>query len=171
MKQETEKATDYTMSIQDAYELKGVTLLPHEFRKQLLRKYAKDHGRDALADLFSQFIGLANSVVANSHEALEMVAITEFGAEPRVAEQINFPSIFGALCGVSLAAGVNQEKTCHGCAFRIGSCANQSQITTCDADWCLDGDDRFMCHENLDVDEQPTKPCIGYQSQLAKRSD
>lgn len=163
----SEKAQDYSMSVQDASELKGVVLLPHEFRRQLLLKYSAERGREALADLFSQFIGMANSVIANSHEALEMVAITEFKADPRQAEQINFPTLFGALSGIGLAVGVNQEKTCRGCAFRKGSVANQSPNTTCDAEWCLDGDDRFMCHEHLDGEGNPTRACIGFQSQLA----
>src|SRR6185503_13705551 len=130
------KAIDYELSVRDSKELLGVVLLPHEIRLKVLENYRKEHGSQALANLFSQFIGLANSVVANSHDAIELFLIVGKVEHPYQAEKMNWPTIFGALNGVKLAKGVNQEKTCHGCACRLGSLANQSPSTTCDVEWC-----------------------------------
>lgn len=164
------KAVDYSISVADSKELLGVVLLPHDIRAKVLDKYRKEHGAEALVNLFSQFIGLANSVVANSHDAIELFLIVEADFHPYQAEKINWPTLFGALNGVKLAEGVNQEKTCHGCACRLGSLANQSPSTTCDVDWCLADLDKFWCHEDLDEDGKPTKKCIGFETQKRRVS-
>lgn len=49
----TPKSDDYSMSVRDAKELQGAVLLPAEFRRQILSKYAKKHGQDALVNLFA----------------------------------------------------------------------------------------------------------------------
>ena len=68
---------------------------------------------------------------------------------PQLAEKINLPTLFGALHGVVLAAGVKSDKTCGGCAFRLGTPANQSPITTGDADWYFHpGEGDCLCHED-----------------------
>jgi hypothetical protein len=165
----SDKARDYTLSAHDARELKGMVLLPCEFRIELLKRYASSHGQDALINLFAQFIGMANSVVDNARESAEMVLILG-GMNPYEAEKLNTPSLFGAIQGVELASTVDQRKTCVGCAFRLGSMANQSPITTTDADDCVKGNDRFMCHEDLDCDGAPTRACAGH-SQLIRAKD
>lgn len=162
------KAIDYDISSKDASELLGACLLPHEFRMMLMEKYLKERGSKALANLFSQFIGMANSVVENNRESLELFLICEKGWMPYEAEKMNLPTIFGALNGIKLAQGIDQSKTCHGCACRIGSLANQSPSTTCDVDYCLQDGDKFMCHENLDDKGNPTRKCVGF-TQLKKR--
>lgn len=164
------KAVDYAFDEDEARELMGAVTLPHDYRAMLLTKYAADRGTIALAELFSQFIGLANSVVANNREMAEMVLIAEGGMQPHEAEKINLPTLFGALNGVLLAQDVDQAKTCGGCAFRIGSCANQSACTTADVEWCLSGEDQFMCHENLDDAGNPTRKCTGYTQARRKGS-
>ena len=165
-------ATDYTMTSRDANELKGVVLLPFEFRQKLLAKYAADHGADALIDLFANFIGMANQAVENSHEALWLLGIIKGGMNDRDAEKINSSSLFGALQGVELANRVDQAKTCEGCAFRLGTLANQSPSTTTDAQWCADGvgmeGDRFMCHEGMGENDEPTRPCAGFAQVMGK---
>lgn len=161
-------ATDYAMSDHEADQLKGIALLPHDIRREALALYASSHGRDALINLFSQFIGMANSVVANSREMAELLLITEGKLHPYEAEKVNTPTIFGALCGVSLANGVNQKKTCGGCAYRLGTMANQSPSTTSDADWCIEDGWHgaqpydFLCHERLDEKGNPTTVCLGH---------
>ncbi len=154
---------DYSIISRDANELKGVVLLPFEFRQKLLANYAKDRGTGALVDLFANFIGMANSVVENSHETLWLLGILKGNMDDREAEKINTSSLFGALQGVELANKVDQAKTCAGCAFRLGTLANQSPSTTTDAVWCVDGgDDRFMCHEHMNDKGEPTVPCGGH---------
>lgn len=163
------KALDYDITPKDANELLGAVLLPYEFRMMLMEKYLKDHGPSALANLFAQFIGMANSVIENNRDSLELFLVCEKNWLPYEAEKMNLPTIFGALNGIKLAEGIDQSKTCHGCACRIGTLANQSPSTTCDVEWCLQGDDRFWCHEDLDEKGNPTKRCIGFQTHLKNR--
>lgn len=162
--------TEYAMTSRDANELKGVVLLPFDIRQKLLAKYAKDRGTGALVDLFANFIGMANQVVDNTREALFLFGVIDAKLSDREAEGINVASLFGALQGVELANQVDQNKTCAGCAFRLGTPANQSPSTTCDAEWCIDGgEDRFMCHEHLDEHGQPTVQCGGHLQIVRRR--
>lgn len=157
------KAIDYAMTNAQADALKGVALLPADIRKLALDRYIADHGADALAELFAQFIGLANSVVANNRECIELFAIVEGGEHPYTAEKYNLPTIFGALCGVSLANSLTEGEPCVGCAYRLGTPANQSPSTTLDAEWCEnEGEPRFHCHEDLNELGEPSRLCVGH---------
>lgn len=164
------KATDYGLGA-DAKDLLGIVLLPLDLRREAVRKLILErHGPEFLVEMFAQFIGLANSVVANSHDALETFAIIQGGMHPYEAEKINFPTIFGALNGCVLADGIDDRGVCSGCAFRLGSMANQSPATTCDADWCgHPGEAPFMCHEDLDDRGDPTRGCAGFAQLRANR--
>jgi hypothetical protein len=154
---------DYNLTAHEANELSGVVLLPMDIRVTLLDQYRKSHGTDALVQLFANFIGMANSVVENSKDSLWLLGVTAAKLSDREAENINVPTLFGALNGVKLAARVDQNKTCSGCAFRLGSLANQSPSTTCDAEHCVEfGEDRFMCHEDMNENDQPTRVCGGF---------
>lgn len=162
-------ANDYAMTDEQLDALMGTTSISVDMRRIILRKFLADHGGDALADLFAEFIGLANSVVENSREAAELLLITEGGLDPRQAEKINLPTILGALYGVALAAGIDASKTCNGCAFRQGSWANQSLSTTVDAADCSEvGGQTFMCHEEMDEGGNPVKACAGFAQARAK---
>jgi hypothetical protein len=157
------KATDYQISNRDANEIKGVVLLPVDLRQIALAKYVERFGAAALTELFAQFMGLANSVVENNREMIELLGIIEGGDHPYTAEKYNLPTIFGALNGVPLASSINQDKTCGGCAFRLGAIANQCEPTTCDAQYCQsEGEPDFMCHEDLDDEGKPKHLCLGY---------
>jgi hypothetical protein len=163
-------ATDYALSNSEANELKGAMLLPFDVRQALLKKYFEKHGSAKLIDLFAQFIGLANSVVENSREMIEILGITQGGEHPYTVEKYNLPTTFGALCGVELANAVNQRKTCVGCAYRLGTPANQSPVTTCDADYCVSvSETDFLCHLDLDEKGNPKHLCLGH-AQRAKAS-
>jgi hypothetical protein len=153
---------EYRLSKLDADELKGASLVDVEIRSILFQKYLAAHGPDALINMFAQFVGLANSVVANNREFIEIFAITDCGIHPHNAHEVNLPTIFGALCGIELANSVNQKKTCGGCAYRLASCANQSPVTTCDADWADKDDHEFLCHEKVDDNGNPTTLCLGH---------
>jgi hypothetical protein len=157
-------ACDYALASEDADFLKAVSLLPSQERRDLLSRYKQRNGLTALLDVFAQFIGLANSVVTNNREMAELLLITEGGCTERTAESAHLPTIFGALHGAELANQVERPKAlCEGCAFRLGTPANQSPITTCDASWSAETDDRFMCHvRGLDDDGEPTRLCAGY---------
>jgi hypothetical protein len=164
-------AVDYTITRPDAENLRGIVLLPADIRQMALKKYVERHGVGDLIALFSQFIGLANSVVANNREMVEIILITEGGMWPNSAEQANLPTIFGALNGVVIADGIDQSKLCEGCAFRVGTSANQSPVTTCDADWqSHPGNANFMCHMDMDNEGQPKKACAGFAQLRAARN-
>ncbi len=155
-------ATDYALSDEQVDWLAGMVSLPAEFRREAAMKIAERHGVEFLADTLAQFIGLANSVIENSHSFLEIAAIVDGDMHPNDAEKLNFPTLFGAVMGAKLAK-FGCEGMCSGCAFSLGSHANQSASTTTDADWCgHPGEQPFMCHEGLDDDGEPTRPCAGW---------
>lgn len=160
----------YAISRADAEMLMGATGLPLEARLMVLRHHLADRSADAVLDLFAQFIGLANSVVENNREMVEIVLMVEGGMSDRMAEKINLPTIFGALQGIRLADGVDQSALCQGCAFRPGTPANQSPSTTCDADYCAHpGEANFMCHADMDERGEPTRACPGWAQLRAQR--
>lgn len=156
------RAIDYAMSDADTNELKGTVQFPFDLRVLALTQYAEKYGTPAIVNLFAQFIGLANSVVANNREMIELLGIIEGGEHPYTAEKYNLPSIFGALCGVNLANSIDPNRACHGCAYRLGTCANQSPSTTCDADYAAADSFDFFCHERLDENDKPNTLCIGH---------
>jgi hypothetical protein len=69
------------------------------------------------------------------------------------------------------AAPISPEGLCEGCAFRIGTPANQSPITASDAQYCASpGEAPFFCHADETMDAgRPTKPCPGWV--LARMQD
>lgn len=163
--------SDYAIARSDADWLRGTVLMDAEIRVKVLQRYLRDNGADALVALFAQFMGLANSVVANNREMVELILITEAGMTPATAEQSNLPTVFGALQGVTIAAGIDQSKLCHGCAFRLGTVANQSPVTTSDADWCSHpGEKNFLCHMDGQAEGQHRKACAGFAQLRARRS-
>lgn len=158
---EGRKATDYSFTDDDVVWLAGIVQWPAEMRRETLGKIAEKRGVDSLVEMFAQFIGMANSVVENMRDSLETFGIIYGDISPYQAEKINLPTILGALMGVRLAK-FGCDNVCHGCAFRLGSLANQSPSTTEDADWCgHEGERPFMCHEDL-RDGEPTKVCQGW---------
>lgn len=153
--------TDYKISAKDAKSIMGASLLPNDIRYKNLELYLEQNGIEKLLNLFSQFMGLANSVTENAQEWLEILLVINGGVHPDKADKFNRSTIFGALNGCVLAEGIDQDKLCHGCAFRIGSCANQSPSTTCDADLAMADNEMFYCHEVMDGNE-PLHKCRGY---------
>lgn len=159
---------DYEFSKTDVSALAGATLLPDEFRREILRRYVAIHGIEELIRLFSNFIGMANSVVASNREMIELEGIVQGLVHPDRAGQLNLPTIFGAFNGISIAQKPTKAM-CHGCAFRKGTPANQSPCTTIDAKDSLDGEvGEFMCHVKLDAKGKPKHKCTG--AALARRN-
>ena len=156
-------ASDYAiMTPADARALLPVACVPHDLRLELLRQMAEDRGPDAMLELLSQFIGMANAIVDNCRSMVEIVLVTEGDLHPHTAEKVNLPTVLGALQGIELAELGACAKMCHGCAFRRGSEANQSAVTTADAEWCLEpGNPVFLCHVDMTAD-RPDRVCAGY---------
>jgi hypothetical protein len=162
-----EPAADYDLTKQEAATLGGLTMLPHNLRVDVLTRYAKQHGVDAVVAMFSRTIGMANSVIANNREAIEVFGICEGTLHPHNAHQINLPTLIGAIQGTQLShRAKNARRMCHGCAYRLGSLANQSFVTTIDADFQRENQDEFWCHENTNQRGKPTKRCRGHQAAL-----
>lgn len=155
-------ATDYAITAADAERLSGAVLLPADMRLLVLQKMAAQRSPDAMLDLFAQVLGMANAVAENCREMLELILVTEGGMHPHTAEQANLPTMYGAMQGVILAAGIDPKGTCHGCAYRLGSPANTSPITTSEAENCQRELKQFFCHAEFDDQGQPTKPCVGH---------
>lgn len=156
------RETEYQLTDDQASWLAGIVQFDPEMRREALAAMMKQEGADALIDAFAGFIGLANSVAENCREWLQLAGMLHGDLGPFEAEKLNCPTVFGALMGVKLAKH-GCDDACHGCAFRLGSAANQSPSTTSDADWCgHPGEDPFMCHEDLDERGQPTKVCQGW---------
>lgn len=165
-----ERALEYAFTRDQAMTLAGAAGLPVDLREIIFAKYAEQHGAQALAGLFAQFMGLANSVVANNRTALEIFGMVHLNDGPYTVEKYNLPTIFGACNGAIIASGVEQDGLCGGCAFRVGTHANQSPVTTCDADYCSHpGEQPFMCHEDITEDGNPKRACVGFARLRAVR--
>lgn len=158
----TQPATDYAIAADAAEDLLGVVLAPADIRRRALERMADQRGPAAMLDLFAQVLGMANAVAENCRIMAELI-LTEEGMHPHTAEKANLPTMYGALQGVLLADGVSQKGTCAGCAYRLGTPANTSPITTSEASHCQRELMQFNCHLRLDKEGQPTKACTGHR--------
>jgi hypothetical protein len=153
---------EYSMTPADATDLMEFAQLDLPKRREALGRYAQQHGPERLVEMFAQFIGMANSVAANCSEMSDIVLITECGVHPDKFDSVNLPTIIGACQGVLLAGKCDPTGTCYGCAYRLGSIANQSPIATSDADHMAFDQKGFMCHADLDESGDPIKVCVGH---------
>jgi hypothetical protein len=165
-------ATDYHPTKEQADAIIALSTMKHDDRMALLKLYLDGEGVKALADLFSHTIGMANSVVENCREWIEITAICEDKVHPHDAEKFNLPTMIGAAMGAKLAARVDQDGLCAGCAARHGTVANQCAPTVCDVDY-IEEKGGFLCHlEGLDDKGNAAKPCIGsVRLMAAKRAE
>lgn len=152
---------DYAISKEDAKKLRGIALLPGELREAALRNEFGGRSTLGIIKLFSEFIGLANSVIVNNRETIEMYLILEVKEPERIAEKVNLPTVFGALAGIEIAVEPT-KRMCSGCAFRQGTPANQSPVTALDAEYAVDCQSGFLCHEEADGSGRPKKNCAGF---------
>ncbi|WP_078826892.1 hypothetical protein [Pseudomonas fluorescens] len=150
------------MSRSDAQDLVGIAQLDLPMRRQALTKYLQLNGSQRLVEFMAQLIGMANSVASNCAEMSDQVLIIECGVHPDKFTGVNLPTIIGACQGVMIANKCDPAGACHGCAYRLGSIANQSPITTCDAEFMAHDPKGFLCHAHLDGDGEPTKVCVGH---------
>lgn len=163
-------AAPYTLTPEDADVLLVLVSASTAGRQAVMEHFLGSQPPAAVARLFSEFIGLAKSTVENCREMAELLLITEGNVQPTQAEKINMPTLVGALNGVRLADGVSEEGLCAGCAFRLGTVANQSPVTTTDAADCSEiGGQTFLCHEDLDDRGQPFKGCRGFAQARAQQ--
>jgi hypothetical protein len=149
--------------------LRAVHSTSMEERYRVLARHQDAHGPEVILHLFSQFMSLAISVANNCHVQTGLVLVTEGGMHPHQAEQINLPTIVGALQGVLLANAVDASGTCSSCAFRLATPANQSPSTTADAEYCSDELKSFFCHKRGVMQNGAlTRRCIG-DAKIQKR--
>lgn len=164
-----DRSRQYSLTREDAVDLGGMSSMPVDLREEVIIGLMKRRGQKAVIRMFANFMGLANSVVANMRDAIEVYAIVEGDMHPHSAEQLNLPDIFGACNGAGLTDRIDQSKLCDTCAFRLGTIANQCAPTTCDADYCAHPGERpFLCHEH-EEGEEPSKACAGFAQLRARR--
>ncbi|MFJ5297437.1 hypothetical protein ACIQAL_13040 [Pseudomonas sp. NPDC088368] len=154
--------TEYRMSPRVALELAGIVQFDPAKRVELLAEFLERNGEHNLIEFFSQFIGMANSVVANCAEMSDQVLIEECGVHPDRFTSVNMPTIIGACQGVVLASLCDPKGACHGCAYRLGSIANQSPIATSDAAYKAHDPKGFLCHAYMDETGEPRRACVGH---------
>ena len=152
---------EYSMSTSDAVDISAMAQLDLAMRREALTGYLERNGPARLVELLAQFIGMANSVGENCAAMSDQVLIEECGVHPDRFDSVNLPTIIGACQGVLIASKCDPAGACHGCAYRLGSIANQSPIATCDAEFMAHDRKGFMCHAYLDED-RPTKVCVGH---------
>lgn len=152
---------DYRLSVADAVTLRAIALMPADMRIEMLREFVMRHGVRALTELFAEFIGLANSVVANNREMIELILIQESVCHPDRVD-VNLPTIGGALAGIEPATLCITESTCGGCAYKLGTVANQCPPTAQDALEATDGEHQFWCHEDVNDDGSVKHLCRGH---------
>lgn len=147
------QANDYSLSSKQAEQLAAMVVLPLDMRREMAGRLSGDEAREMLA----QVLGMANSVVSNVRDWVEIEAITKCDLHPHQVEQINTASMLGACLGARMAAQVKQDGLCEGCALRLGTMANQSVPTIADVDWC-EGKGEFCCH----MHDDPKPACPGH---------
>ncbi|MBF8652022.1 hypothetical protein IRZ81_14585 [Pseudomonas putida] len=154
--------TEYSMSPDDAMLIAGIGQHGLDARRTMVKDVMTRHGPERLVELLAQLIGMANSVAANCAEMSDTVLINECGVHPDKFDSVNLPTIFGACQGVKIAHKCDAAGACHGCAYRLGSIANQSPITTSDAEFMAHDRKGFMCHAELDERGEPLRVCVGH---------
>lgn len=153
---------EYSMSSSDAAELACIAQLNLAMRREGLTSYLQRNGSQRLVEFMAQLIGMANSVASNCADMSDEVLILECGVHPDKFSSVNLPTIIGACQGVMLASKCDPKGACHGCAYRLGSIANQSPVATADAEFQAYDPKGFLCHAHLDGDGEPTKVCVGH---------
>lgn len=153
---------EYSMTSSDATYIASIALLDIPMRQECLTYYLEKNGPQRLVGLFAQFIGMANSVAKNCAEMSDQVLIEECGVHPDKFTSVNLPTIIGACQGVMIASKCDPAGACYGCAYRLGSIANQSPITTSDAEFMAHDQKGFMCHAHFNEQGEPTKVCVGH---------
>lgn len=156
--------TEYKLDKAEADALAALAVMALPDRLAYIKQLRRDHGVAWVQNLFAQSLGVANSVADNCRDMAEFVAITQGEMHPHTAESINMPTMLGAAMGAKNAVGVNQSPICEGCAFRVGTHANQCVSTQSDVvDVELDAGELFQCHmEGLTENGTPTKACAGW---------
>lgn len=152
---------EYSMSTDDALLIAGMSQYDLETRRDMVGAVLVTEGAGRLVEMLAQLIGMANSVAENGAAMSDQVLIVECGVHPDKFDSVNLPTIIGACQGVLIASKCDPAGACHGCAYRLGSVANQSPIATCDAEFMAHDHKGFMCHAYLDED-RPTRVCVGH---------
>lgn len=135
-------------------------------RKKILFAFAQDD-MESLVEVFAQFVELTKSVEENARGFMECMLCAYGNYTPRSAADTNFPSIEGAIEGAKLARKP-AKGMCDSCAFRLGTVPNQCLPTIADANQALGTiAAQFMCHYDLDENEEPVNLCAGFAAARA----
>lgn len=121
----------YDLSVADAAVVQELAKAGPDQRIILLRRYLAAFGPSSLINLFAQAIGLANSVVANNREMIELAGIINGTLHPHTSHQINLPTISGAANGVALAAQAAGFRSDEGLPYDEGAVLKSAWRTMC----------------------------------------
>lgn len=100
-------ALEYELKAVEAEFLLKVVEASTQEREVMLSRYANAAGAEDVIRLLSQLIGCANAVIENCRVGAIDLLITEGGLHPHVAEDINLPTLAGAMAGVKLATEID----------------------------------------------------------------
>lgn len=153
---------EYSMSTDDALLIAGMSQYDLETRRDMVGAVLATEGAGRLVEMLAQLIGMANSVAENCGAMSDQVLIEECGVHPDRFDSVNLPTIIGACQGVLIASKCDPAGACYGCAYRLGSMANQSPIATSDAEYVAHDHKGFMCHAYLDEQSEPARVCVGH---------
>jgi hypothetical protein len=142
--------------------LAALSVLSYEDRLSQIKRLRREHGIEWVLRLFNDTIGMANSVTDNSHEMVKFVALMNADLHQQDVDKISLPSMLGAAMGAAAAALCEDVKVCDGCAFKIGSIANQCVPTQADVRHITADDGRFLCHVDGLEGDKPTQACKGW---------
>lgn len=115
---------------------------------------------DVANRLLIEGLKLAKSLADNSRDWLETTAVINKLIHPSQVENLNVPTLEGALCHLVLVPRVNNRNRCTSCAFRPGTPASQAAGTTEYILECLESGEDFMCH--WDAEDYPKRICAGF---------
>ncbi|WP_313043239.1 hypothetical protein [Acinetobacter sp.] len=133
-----------------------------------IRQLFVEHSKDEVLSVLNAFIEISSQFsnacldAVNVHLAIEGDYI--------YTDRLNMPSLVGALKGAKLLKHIDDPtKVCKGCAYRIGTMANCSEVTLPEVEICLADGFVFFCHENInehDIDHKSLKACKGYAQHI-----
>lgn len=104
----------------------------------VFKEYLQRNDKEEPAVIIANILAMSQSVISNISDELERELISS--GKMSNDQRLNMPSLAGAAMGSKMA---NTEKGKCGCAFKLGSFANQCEATVFSAGL----GDEFFCHQ------------------------
>lgn len=150
------------MKKEEARELGWIVEAEGARREELIGRYLGEHGAAGLVGLFFEFVEVAKRLERGQREWMERECEYLGLVAPGQGMDMNLPTVAGAVAGLEFAVEPAVAGMCVGCAFRLGSGANQSLSTVTDAEACVRDGRLFLCHEVVDGSGRAVRACSGW---------